>query len=66
MAKTSSFAHKEMSIICFRDVQDYTNFLFRLAMASRAMLPLKDQVSPTCTEADLRFCFSLMGQQSTI
>jgi len=30
------------------------------------MLPFKVQVFPTCTEVDLRFCISLMGQQGTI
>jgi len=40
------------------------NFLFPLS--SRAMLPFKVQVSPTITETDLRFCFSIMGQQGTI
>ena len=31
------------------------DFLFWLSR--RAMLHFKDQVSPTCTEVDLRFCF---------
>jgi len=31
------------------------NFLF--CLSSPAMLHFKDQVSPTCTEEDLRFCF---------
>jgi len=34
-------------------------------MSSRAMLPFKDQVSPICTEVDLRVCFSLRDQQGT-
>jgi len=40
------------------------NFLF--CLFSPSMLALKDQVSPTCTEVDLRLCFSVMGQQGTI
>jgi len=40
------------------------NFLFWLS--SRAMLPCKNQVSPTCTEVDLWLCVSLMGRQGTI
>jgi len=32
-----------------------SNFL--LCLSSCAMLHFKDQVSPTCTEADLRLCF---------
>jgi len=31
------------------------NFLF--CLSSRAKLHFKDQVSPTCTEGDLRLCF---------
>jgi len=32
-----------------------TNFLFGLSCC--AMLPFKDQESPTCTEVDMRLCF---------
>ena len=32
-----------------------SNFL--LCLSSRSMLPFKDQVSPPCTEVDLRLCF---------
>ena len=65
MGKPSSFAHRKMSISLLQWYLTISeNFLFWLS--SRAMLPFKDQVSPTCTEIHLRLCFSLMGQQSTV
>jgi len=64
MDKLSSFAHKEMSIFCFSDDEDWRKFLF--CLSNRAMLHFKDQVSPNCIEGDLRLCFSLRAQQATI
>ena len=56
MDKTSSFAHKEMSIF-FASViiKIGGNFLF--CLSSRAILHVKDHVSPTYIEGDLRLCF---------
>jgi len=64
MGKRSSFAHEEMSIFASVMFKIGANFL--CSLSGCAMLPLKDQVSPTCTEVDLRLCFSLIGQQGTI
>ena len=55
MDKTSSFAHNEMSICASVMIKIVANFLFWVS--SRAMLHFQDQVSLTCTEADLRLCF---------
>jgi len=57
MDKPCLFAHKEMSIFCFSDDQGW--WKFSVLMSSRAMIHLKDQVSPACTEIDLRICFHL-------
>jgi len=56
MDKSSSIAHKEMSIFASVMIKIVANFLFWLS--GRAMLHFKDQVSLTCTEADLRLCFN--------
>ena len=55
MDKPSSFAHNEMSILCFSDDQDWRKF--SVFLSSCAMLHFEDQVSPPCVEVDLRLCF---------
>jgi len=55
MDKPNSFAHKEMGNFGFSNDQDWGDFLFCLHIC--VMLHFKDQVSPTCTEVDLRFFF---------
>ena len=67
MGKPTSFAHKEMSIFSSVTFKIGANFLFRLTDCLAVLYYLfKDQVFPTCTEVDLRFCISLMGQQGTL
>ena len=59
--KPNSFIHKEASIFCFSDDQDWRKFFFW--PSSGVMVLLKDQVPLTCKEVDLRLCFSLKGQK---
>ena len=57
MDKPSWFAHKKWEFFASEMIKIGDNFLFWLS--SRAVLYFKDQVSPTCTEVDLRVCFHL-------
>jgi len=55
MDKSSSFAHKEMSIFALVMIKIGENFLF--CLSSCAVLHFKDQIFPTCKEGDLTLCF---------
>jgi len=62
MDKPNLFPHKDIAFFASVIIKIGANFLFWLS--GRAMLHSKDQVFPTCIEADLRLCFSLRGQNS--
>jgi len=55
MDKSSSFAHKEMSIFASVMIKIGENFLF--CLSSCAVLHFKDQIFPICKEGDLTLCF---------
>jgi len=61
MDKPSWFAHKKWEFFASEMIKIGDNFLFWLS--SRAVLYFKDQVSPTCTEVDLKGLLSFRGQQ---
>ena len=63
--KPSSFAHKEMSFLCFIDDWFWRKrSVLTLTVSTRGViLPFKDQVFPPITELGLGLCFSLRGSR---